>query len=242
MKNLKQCIYIIGLFALCSCNKTEFLDKKPASNILTPTSLTDFQGLLDNTTVFNLTGGLDQLSSDDISVSDNDWPNGIPTERNAYIWAKDIYGGDVNISDWNTLYQQVFYANNVLDGLSKSDSLATSQAQYIKGQALFDRAFAFYDLTRTFCKAYDASSASTDLGIPLKLKSGIDNIQQRSTLQQSFDQIFSDLTIATSLLPAIRPSTNLNRPSKIAALVCPSLARHSAFIRYNSSVAKPVNG
>lgn len=217
MKNLKQCIYIIGLFALCSCNKTEFLDKKPASNILTPTSLTDFQGLLDNTTVFNLTGGLDQLSSDDISVSDNDWPNGIPTERNAYIWAKDIYGGDVNISDWNTLYQQVFYANNVLDGLSKSDSLATSQAQYIKGQALFDRAFAFYDLTRTFCKAYDASSASTDLGISLKLKSGIDNIQQRSTLQQSFDQIFSDLTIATSLLPAIRPSTNLNRPSKIAA-------------------------
>lgn len=95
--------------------------------------------------------------------------------------------------------------------------LRQQRGQYIKGWALFTRAFAFYDLARTFCKAYDANTANTDLGIPLRLKSGIDKIQQRATLQKSFDQIFNDLNTAVSLLPAARPSANLNRPSKIAA-------------------------
>ncbi|MDB5010791.1 MAG: SusD family protein [Mucilaginibacter sp.] len=217
MKNILYWIYTISLLlGLSACRKSEFLNKKPITNILTPTTLTDFQNLLENTDVMNLTGGLAQISADEYVVSDASWPSGTATERNSYIWAKDIYAGDVGIQDWNELYQQVFYANNVLDGLAKSDSVASPQGQYVKGWALFIRAFAFYDLTRTFCKAYDASTATTDLGIPLKLKSGIDNIEQRATLQQSFEQIFSDLTTAAALLPATRPSANLNRPSKMA--------------------------
>ena len=218
MKTTIKWIYIIStLSILCACTKSDFLNKKPITNILTPTTLSDFQGLLDNTTIFNQTGGLAQLSSDEITVSYTNWQTGSATERNAYIWAKDIYAGDVNIPDWNKLYQQVFYANSVLDGLAKSDSAATAQGQYLKGWALFNRAFAFYDLTRTFCKAYNAGTANTDLGIPLRLSPAINYLQPRSTLQQSFDQIFSDLNTAASLLPTARPSANLNRPSKIAA-------------------------
>lgn len=204
------------LLSLYACKKSDFLDKKPATNILTPTTLTDFQNLLNNTNFLNSTGGLAQLSADEYMVSDANWLNATATERNAYIWANDIYAGDVNIQDWNTLYLQVFYSNSVLDGLAKSDSAITLQGQYIKGWALFTRAFAFYDLTRTFCKAYDASTANSDLGIPLRLKSGVDDIQQRATLQQTYNQIFSDLITAASLLPSTRPSANLNRPSKIA--------------------------
>jgi len=218
MKTTIKWIYIIStLSTLCACTKSDFLNKKPITNILTPTTLSDFQGLLDNTTIFNQTGGLAQLSSDEITVSYTNWQTGSATERNAYIWAKDIYAGDVNIPDWNKLYQQVFYANSVLDGLAKSDSAATAQGQYLKGWALFNRAFAFYDLTRTFCKAYNAGTVNTDLGIPLRLSPAINYLQPRSTLQQSFDQIFSDLNTAASLLPTARPSANLNRPSKIAA-------------------------
>lgn len=216
MKKL-QWIYLIGLsIAVSACNKSDFLNKKPSTNILTPTTLTDFQNLLDNTELLNKTGGLAQLSADEYTASDADWATGSATERNSYVWAKDVYAGDVQIADWNGLYTEVFYANNVLDGLAKSDSGATAQGQYIKGWALFTRAFAFYDLTRTFCKAYDSSTANTDLGIPLRLKPSIDYNQQRATLQQTFDQIFNDLTIAQTLLPATRPSANLNRPSKIA--------------------------
>lgn len=128
MKNFKQWFYITGLLlSICACKKSDFLDKKPATNILVPATLADFQNLLDNTNFLNSTGGLGQLSADEYTVSDANWQNATATERNAYIWAKDIYAGDVNIQDWNTLYMQVFYANSVLDGLVKSDSASTAK-------------------------------------------------------------------------------------------------------------------
>jgi tetratricopeptide (TPR) repeat protein len=40
---------------------------------------------------------------------------------------------------------------------------------------------------------------------------------KRANLQQSFNQIFDDLNQALVLLPATRPSANLNRPSKTSA-------------------------
>ena len=218
MKNKIKAILILSLaLGALGCKKSEFLNKKPATNLVTPTSLSDYQGILDNTNVMNLTGGLNQLSADEYFVSDGDWASGLATERNAYIWAKDVYGGDVAIADWNRLYTQVFYANSVIDGLSNSNLVLTAQGQYLKGWALFARAYAFYDLTRTFCKAYNATTAETDLGIPIRLKSGIDDVEQRSSLQKSFDQILSDLASAIPLLPAQRASSNFNRPTKIAA-------------------------
>ncbi len=185
--------------------------------MVVPKTLADFQALLDNTSVFISLGGLAQLSSDDYTVSDADYLSVANiTQRNAYIWEKDTYGGTLVIKDWNDLYEQVFFANAVLDGLDNSTEALGTQGQYLKGWALFARAYAFYDLTRNFCKVYDIATANTDLGIPLRLKSGIDYIEQRSTLQQSFDRILGDLSIAETLLPAARPSANLNRPSKIA--------------------------
>ncbi|SEN08393.1 SusD family protein [Mucilaginibacter gossypiicola] len=217
MNNKKLLLLLnFGIVMLFACRKSEFLDKKPSSSISTPVTLTDFQYILDNTVVMNVTGGLGQLSADEYVLSDADWSTGSATERNAYIWSKDPYGGDVGIADWNKLYTEVFYCNSVLDKLAKSDSINTAQGQFIKGWALFDRAYCNYDLIRNFCKAYNNSTASSDLGIPLRLTSGIDKLQQRATLEQSFSQVFTDLAAAVNSLPSARPSNNLNRPFKTA--------------------------
>lgn len=237
MKKMKNLIFITVLLSVCiSCKKSDFLNKKPSSDITEPTTLTDFQLLLDNTAVMNSTGGLAQVSADDHIVSYSNYQAATATERNAYIWNKDIYGGDIGITDWNLPYQTVFYANIVLEGLAKSDSASSAKGQYLKGWALFSRAFAFYNLTRTFCKAFDAASAGTDLGIPLRLSSAVDYVKPRATLRQSFDQIFADLNESLSLLPAERPSTNLNRPSKIAAYAL--LARISMDMRNYTTAEK----
>ncbi|MCX2454175.1 RagB/SusD family nutrient uptake outer membrane protein [Pedobacter sp. PLR] len=204
------------LFLLSSCSKSEFLEMKPTTAIITPSTLSDFQYLLDNTGIQS-TCALAQLADDDyLLANEESLANESITEQNSYIWAKDIYGGVSGILDWNTPFKNIFYSNAVLDGLAKSDSAVTERGQYLKGWALFRRAYFMYDLTRNFCKSYDANTASADLGIPIRLKSGIDKIEKRASLQKTFDQIISDLTIAENLLPATRPSANLNRPSKIA--------------------------
>lgn len=217
MKKYIQWISLLTLlFLLNSCSKSEFLEMKPATSIITPTTLSDFQHLLDNTSI-QYTSALAQLADDDYFIAnDEELANRSLTEQNSYIWAKDIYGGMKEIPDWNMPFKSIFYSNAVLEGLAKSDSISSEQGQYLKGWALFNRAYFMYDLTRNFCKPYDEGTASTDLGIPIRLKSSIDKMEKRASLQKTLDQIFQDLANAENLLPKARPSSNLNRPSKIA--------------------------
>ncbi|MCD0488180.1 RagB/SusD family nutrient uptake outer membrane protein [Pedobacter sp. MC2016-14] len=216
--NRNLLLVILLCVGLIACKRADFLDKKPSTQIKVPETLTDFQQLMDNSSIMASIGiALPQMAADDYTLSDAAW-QALPlaTERNSYIWASDIYQGERAENDWNSQYTAVFYANTVLEGLAKSDSAGSTQGLFLKGSALFMRAYAFYELTRCYGKAYDATSANTDLGIPLRLTAAIDYIEPRATLQQSFDQVLKDLNEAENLLPTARPALNLNRPSRIA--------------------------
>jgi len=207
------------LASMVSCSKSPFLDKKPNTNLVVPTTLVDFQNLLDNTNVIGLTPVLGEMSSDNFYLVYNFWQNLDTKEQNAYIWAADIYGGQGQVPDWDVPYQQVFYSNVVLEGLAnvKIDSSNAVQYNALKGAALFTRAFAFYNLAQLFAPPYDSHSAGTDLSIPLRLSSDINAVSVHSTVQQTYDRILDDLHLAEGLLPSIVPYANRNRPSRPAA-------------------------
>lgn len=200
--------------------KKDFLEAKPSSQILQPTTLDDFQGLLDNETTISVSPGLGLLAADEYQFSSYaTWQSTqSATERNSYIWTKDTFQGEISGGDWSAPYTSIFYANSVLDGLSNIDitSLNAASYSYIKGWALFVRASAYYDLVRTFSPAYDLATSNSDLGVPIRLKPSIDVLVQRSTVQQTYDRIFRDLNEATPLL-GNSLQANRNRPSKIAA-------------------------
>src|SRR5688572_32039185 len=139
-------ILCLGLF---SCNKKKFLDERPKSDLFVPTTLEDFQALLDNDPALSLTPVLGDLSADNYYLLPALWQNLGTKEQNAYLWLPDIFKGEGNISDWNAPYEQVLYANVVLDGLKKNVPITPDNWQQwnnIKGTALFIRAYAFYNL------------------------------------------------------------------------------------------------
>ena len=212
--------YLLCIAFFCGGCKKDFLDSKPNSNIINPTNLTQYQELLDNYRALNSTGALPQMSSDEYYIINQQAFDalGAQTYKGAYLWLKDLYGGEINIQDWNGLYKAVFYANSVLDGISSANLQKENQAQYnnIKGEALFFRAYAFFDLARNFCPVYNAATAKSDLGIPLRLSSGIDYLLPRSTVQDTFDQLLADLNSAEPLLQNDISGANPNRPSKAA--------------------------
>jgi len=81
--------------------------------------------------------------------------------------------------------------------------------------------------TSLWCLAYDQNSASTDLGIPLRLDPDINKPSKRASVQQTYDQIVNDLNKAIALLP-VTP-LHVFRASKPAA--CGLLARVYLFMR-----------
>ena len=210
-------LLLIGL-ATGGCRKA-FLAQKPSTNLLVPNSLTVLQELLDNEQVMNVTPALGEVSADNYYLLPATWEALDIKEYNAYIWAPDIYEGQGLVSDWDFPYQQVFYANTVLQGLTGIQPDSTDQAQWntIKGWALFCRAYAFFNIAELFAQPYDSASAATDPGIPIRLTPDINAKTARANLQASYTQILSDLQEAETLLPTAIPAKNLNRPSRLAA-------------------------
>ncbi|MBX9734199.1 MAG: RagB/SusD family nutrient uptake outer membrane protein [Chitinophagaceae bacterium] len=229
---MKKNIFYL-LIAVCiiqtACNKTEFLDQKPNSSIIIPTTLNDMRLLLDYTQVFTFSPGLGEMAADDYYLLPVNWQALPAIERSSYVWDADLYSNQQSISDWSVLYQQILYCNIVLEQLEKITPVSTELAEWrdIKGSALFARAFALSGLVQHFAVAFDSTTMGTALGVPIRLTTNVKAYSERSTVQACYDQIFVDLQNAVLLLSPAVPPIAKNRPSRPAAFAL--LARTALF-------------
>lgn len=213
---MKHIYLILALLLIIGCTKK--LDLKPASSQVIPTSNKDLINLLDNYDLINSTPGLTQISADEYFIPDfSEFQSLDAIERNAYIWNRDIFQGKTQIDDWIYPYRAIFYANSVLDVINKQDIGNDEERKFIKGWALFIRGYHTYLLTSLYAKAYNETSASTDLGIPLKLTSAIEDLAPRSSVQRCYDQMIEDIVTSGELLNSTILDGKRNRPSKVAA-------------------------
>lgn len=241
MKYHLKYIYLVSILLGSSCTKSEFLAQKPNTNIVVPTSVAEMTQLLDNQDVMTFSSPASNvLSADEYFYPSIDLFNSVRTksEKNWFLWKSDIYEGETNIPDWNGPYEAIFYANVVLDQwkeLSQTDQ-QSEQGKMVKGWAMFERGHNFFKLAQSFCKGYDQLTAGTDLGIPLRLKSDINDVQQRTTMKQTFDQIIADLSGSVWLLPSNIQVKNYNRPSRPSAYAL--LARLYLYMRNYQQAGK----
>lgn len=218
---MKLIIIIVSfLFLFTSCRKQDnWLSIKSAKADVTPSSLKDLQALLDNDQVMNdHNPEIGLLGADNYYVTYDKWQAALNAqERNAYIWAKDIYQGEIG-ADWRYAYEQIEYANVALELLQHINQDNANQLDWnnIKGSALFFRAHAFFNLAQIYAKPYNVLTASQDLGVPLRFSSDVNIRSSRASVRETYDQVINDLLEAKDLLP-VTPALK-TRPSKIAAL------------------------
>ncbi len=108
---------------------------------------------------------------------------------------------------WFTGYEAISRANTVLNAIetsSFSDTSASAKAIW-KGEALFIRGASHFELVRLFAKPYTSSPSHPGVVLRLKALSASEAQipQQRSTLQETYDAVISDLKTAETLLPSI---------------------------------------
>jgi hypothetical protein len=217
MKKYISILTIIYLgFAAPGCKK--YLDEKPDVKLALPSTLADFQALLDNYPVINNSDpGSGEISADNYYLFDADY-RALSTDyfRNMYTWQKsNLFAPQSN--DWYYSYRPVFTANTILESLSKIAETGSNQHDYnnVKGEAFFIRGKAFLQVAGLWTSAYDPNVSSVQLGIPLRLSSDFNQQSVRSNLQETYNQIIADLRSAAALLP-ITP-LHVMRSSKPAA-------------------------
>jgi tetratricopeptide (TPR) repeat protein len=229
MKKYISILTIIYLgFAAPGCKK--YLDEKPDVKLALPSTLADFQALLDNYPVINNSDpGSGEISADNYYLFDADY-QALSTDyfRNMYTWQKsNLFMPQSN--DWYYSYRPVFTANTILESLSKIAETGSNQHDYnnVKGEAFFIRGKAFLQVAGLWTSAYDPNVSSVQLGIPLRLSSDFNQQSVRSNLQETYNQIIADLRSAAALLP-ITP-LHVMRSSKPAAFAL--LARTYLYIQ-----------
>lgn len=256
-------IYITSVMMITSCKKQDdFLNVKRNISDVRPSTIQDYQAVLDGFDVMNANfPSIGFAGTDNIYLTDVNFGI-LPTVHGAaYLWQKgDFYAGTGTTysDDWNYPYASVEHANIVLDGLNEIVPNSSNLSQYnnVKGSALFYRSFYFYTLAQVFCNAYDKSSSNADLGIVLRLTSDVNKSSVRATVQQTYDQIISDLNEAITLLPVspafqMRPSQSsanallakvylaMGDYTNAAKYASNSLTQFNTLLDYNSSLILP---
>jgi hypothetical protein len=204
-----------------SCKK-DWLGVKSDAKLVVPSTLQDFQALLDDTqymTIAECDKG--EIASDGHYISDVNFINADEDEyKDAYVWTKTVRHETLN-NLWETFYKKILYCNIVLEGISKYKSKSNN----LRGQALFQRAFEFFQLSQLYTPPFKGNENS-DLGLIMRLNTDITIPSIRSTIKTTYDQIITDFVEAASLLPS-RPLI-LTRGSRTSAFAM--LARVNLYI------------
>jgi hypothetical protein len=193
---------IAGMFS--ACNK--FLDITPKSVII-PEKVADYEGLLNSPTLTK-PFPINLLDFTDDNLNALDALTQSPT-ANGYYWRPIITINEKASPEvWGPLYHCIYDANVVINGIGGAAEGTAVQKQQILGEALVMRAGCYLDLLTVFAKAYNASTAASDPGLPLVTSINVtDAAPQRASLKATLDTLVSNVTAAAAMLP----TDNINR-------------------------------
>ncbi|MDE1191463.1 MAG: RagB/SusD family nutrient uptake outer membrane protein [Arachidicoccus sp.] len=125
-------------------------------------------------------------------------------------WGTDFAATDGALSGpWSAFYVALKNINLCIENFPTIKTTSTvdsaSLNQYL-GDAYLARAYYYSELVIRFAKPYESSSAAKDLGVPLVLTYDVNEQPARATVQETYDQILSDIAQAKTLLAGLAGS------------------------------------
>ena len=129
-------------------------------------------------------------------------------EEPRQVWTTTILVSNAFIADqWLDSYELINVSNNVLAGADLFEDEA--ERNQIRGEALFLRAAAHFELVRAYAQPYSAGNPDDLVGVPIITEPtrGVGETTNvgRASVQAVYDQVISDLTTAKDLLPDSNP-------------------------------------
>lgn len=208
--------YVIGLLAAGLLAGCRSFVEIPQPGTRTFKYTTDYRYVLNNNSVLEPTYSAPLLSGDDADISDATRQNTlVDIQANVYTWAAKYTSDTQSDTDWEQLYKTIYTCNEVILGVLSSEGGTDTDKQRLYAEALVHRAYSYLTLVNLYAKPYDASTAGTDLGVPLLLTPDLFAPLNRVPVSTVYNQIISDLKYAARRLPAT--ATYNTQPGQVAA-------------------------
>ncbi|PUZ22437.1 SusD family protein [Chitinophaga costaii] len=211
---MKKLIYLLAvpLLIMGSCRKYVEVTQI-GTRTLTLTS--DYRAVLDNNSVMENGYGMPIYSCDDTRFLDTTKQKKLTDiYQHAYSWQAPYLTETQGDVDWETLYKSIYVCNQVTDGVLTSQGTDEQLKKTVYAEALVHRAYFYWCLVNMYAKQYDASTAATDLGVPLLLTPDLFASLHRASVATVYAQIITDLQAAAPDLPDLPDYKT--RPSQAA--------------------------
>lgn len=112
----------------------------------------------------------------------------------AYAWRLNPGSGEP-AGVWGSVYSTVFNCNTLINGIHAVE-MDQDKENGLLAQAHLGRALVYHNLVRIFAKAYDASTASSDLGIPYITEYPNVLEPNRNTVEEVYELMLADIETA----------------------------------------------
>ena len=195
---------------MCGCS--EFLEETSQDEIR-PSTVRDMEKLLEGEAYFS--GEEGSLFNRGTDIFTDDVQSNVLTEemrsyqaekeegRYRFTWDQSMFdesGGGQDITFWQLPYERINRCNLILeyiDGMEGDEM----EREHLKGEAYTLRGFYYFMLVNFFGMPYNFGDPSQNLGVPLKLDSGVtDDRLARNSVAECYEQIEEDLLHGTELM------------------------------------------
>ncbi|MDN5205025.1 RagB/SusD family nutrient uptake outer membrane protein [Fulvivirgaceae bacterium BMA10] len=114
---------------------------------------------------------------------------------------------------WDNSYKIIVGANTVIESLEEGQSTEFDQ---LLGENYYLRALVYFQMGNVFGRPFN--QGGSNLSVPLKLTSDVDDRPDRNTVQEVYDQVISDLLKAESLMTIDKSSSFATKEAAQALL------------------------
>ena len=121
---------------------------------------------------------------------------------------------------WFYYYKQIANANSIICNIDEAEGTEEDKA-YVKAQALTFRAYSFFMLSQIYCHRWSDEQGKTD-GIILRVDQSTGD-QPLATLEETYDQVYSDLNEAISLFQKSGKDRGMNTVANVYEFYKPNI-------------------
>lgn len=209
---------LILIFSGAGCKK--FLDIKPDTNTdINPHLIADLEQMLNNSELSAPNYLLADMMSDDVMLSDNLLSTYSSSYYiKAYQWWSTIWDASEEDPMYNGAYRMILQMNIILDRIAAAPNGTPAQKNIVYAQAKINRAYYYFQLANLYGPGYNATTAASDLAVPLVLKPDAALLPARATIQKVYAQVLQDLKDALNTTDLPNFGIDVIHPGRAAAL------------------------
>ncbi|NMH89767.1 RagB/SusD family nutrient uptake outer membrane protein [Flavivirga algicola] len=202
MKNIKFNLIkgLVFVFLVSSCN--DILDETPdnRTTIDSPEKIAELLvGAYPDAAYVSFLEPMSDNAGDKSPSADTGIDFATTLNQRMFFW-EDINDTDEDspTNYWNRAYKAIAQANQALASIEELGM----ELDHLKGEALMCRAYAHFMLVSIFSKAYNPSTAASDMGIPyvLEPETVLLGDYERGTVQNVYDNIRADIEAGLPLV------------------------------------------